>query len=207
MLRLEELLAARHELGAAQRAASVDAARRRGRGAAGGDRRVGSRAAARRPPSARRSHAVGSADGDGAAAAAIAATAGAAAAARGSATRARAAIEAAQAEARRIGGAKAATVREHAARRRRAPGATGAADAALAALAAAEEARGLEAHFHSIVLLVKMLLNHRRNPENALAAELYDEVVAKRAPSTSGRSTSTPMSAASSAHARAPRRQ
>ena len=27
-----------------------------------------------------------------------------------------------------------------------------------------------------------MLLNHRRNPENVLAAELYDEVVAKRVP-------------------------
>ena len=26
------------------------------------------------------------------------------------------------------------------------------------------------------------LLNHRRNPENVLAAELYDEVVAKRVP-------------------------
>ena len=38
-------------------------------------------------------------------------------------------------------------------------------------------------HFHSIVLLVKMLLNHRRNPENVLAAELYEEVVAGASPS------------------------
>ena len=44
-----------------------------------------------------------------------------------------------------------------------------------------------------VMMLVKMLLNHRRNPENVLAAELYDEVVAKRVPAKPARKGINPF--------------
>jgi len=172
----KQLLAARHELGA-------ELAKQRDATASEGEALQAAIAASfsRHREAAAVGAAIetiGSADGDGGAAAAIA-TAGAAAAARGSASAREAAIEAAQAELVALEEAKAATVREQ----QRAAAELEATTRELHATggaAAAEEARKAESHFHSIVLLVKMLLNHRRNPENVLAAELYDEVVAKR---------------------------